>query len=375
MEDNSKNIKKICLVSEFPPPAGGIAQQAIILYDNLVQEKNLQIVKVGENDYKGSVFAFFEHVRIVRTIVALIYFYSKLIVKIPRADLIHVFASSYLNFFIFSSPAILFSKIMNKKVVLHYHGGAADEFFSRWWNLVRIPLNYADEIVVPSGFLLAVFQKFGLNPIIIPNILNLDVFKYRKRMCLEPKFISTRHLRKEYNIQCLIKAFSIVNKEYNDAEFLIVGDGPQKNELKVLAEELGCGQSVKFLGRVPNEKIAELYNVSDFALNASDIDNLPVSILEAFASGCIVVSTKAGGIPFIVKHRKSGFLVELGDYVNIAREVKWALEHQEETIRIVQNANNDIKQYSWDSVKPLILGLYAGQLNDKSILKIQKVNQ
>ena len=68
-------------------------------------------------------------------------------------------------------------------------------------------------------------------------------------------------------------------------------------------------RNVEFRGLVPPEKMSELYDQADIFLNSSNIDNMPGSILDAFAAGMPVVTTSAGGITCIVTHERTGLLV------------------------------------------------------------------
>src|SRR5205823_7297026 len=90
------------------------------------------------------------------------------------------------------------------------------------------------------------------------------------------------------------------------------GDGSQRRQLHRLADELQL-ENVAFVGRVSPDRMPSLYAAADVYLNAPDIDNMPGSILEAFASGLPVVTTDAGGIPYIVRHGETGLIVPRGD--------------------------------------------------------------
>ncbi len=350
--------KRVGIVSEFPPPAGGISQQALLLSD-LIEGEGLGVQRISINDYLNSPFCILKDIKYIKSITAFFYFFIALVIKIPNLDILHILASSYLNFFLFTVPSVFLAKLLNKKVILHYHGGAAEDFFSKWETLVKWPIGLADHIIVPSEFLYNVFIKYGYKPIIIPNIVNLNDFEFKKRELFRPVFLSVRHLREEYNISCTIRAFSKIKKKFSNATLKIVGDGTEKQKLIIISQKLGVRDSVDFLGRIPNDKMTKIYCESDFLLNSSKIDNMPISILEAFSSGCPVISTRAGGIPYILQHRHNGFLVDLNNHHQMASEAIWALEHNHETIKIVENAKNCLKEFSWGNIKPIIMKLYG----------------
>jgi len=262
---------------------------------------------------------------------------------------------------------VLLAKLFGKKVIIHYHGGSAEDFFKKWHLLINPILLLCDTLIFPSEFLSSVFNKFGFAGHVIPNILDLKSFSFVKRAQFSPNYIVTRHLRPEYNVGCVIRAFSLIRKHYPSAVLRIVGDGVEKKLLMELSEQLGCSQSIMFMGQIPNESLPALYACSDFVLNSSMVDNMPVSIMEAFASGCAVITTNAGGIPFMIKHHENGFLVNLNDHEALAKEALWALRHQDETRRIVSNAKEYSLNFSWETIKKKLFRVYS--YGDDNILQ------
>ena len=85
--------------------------------------------------------------------------------------------------------------------------------------------------------------------------------------------------------------------------------GPREHALEQLAAGLGMTDAVTFIGRLDNEAIAAVYDSADIMINPSLADNMPISVLEALASGVPVVSTNVGGIPYLVEHEKTAMLV------------------------------------------------------------------
>lgn len=109
------------------------------------------------------------------------------------------------------------------------------------------------------------------------------------------------------------------------AELRIVGDGPLKASLQSLAQSLSVAQRVRFLGRVPHERLSEVYGRADALILASAREGWPNVLLEAMACGTPVVATKVGGIPEIVKAKAAGVLVEERSPEAIASAVKGLL--------------------------------------------------
>ena len=117
-------------------------------------------------------------------------------------------------------------------------------------------------------------------------------------------------------------------------------------------------QNIEFTGQVDHKKVFELYDAADIYLNGSEIDNQPLSLLEAFACGLPVVTTDAGGIPDIVTHERTGLLVQRGDYEGMAREAVRLLQDVNLAERIVNQAREECQRYSWEAVRNKWLSLY-----------------
>src|SRR6185503_5148514 len=105
-----------------------------------------------------------------------------------------------------------------------------------------------------------------------------------ERKPLLPLFLSNRNLERHYGVDHVLQAFALIQASVPDAELVVAGDGSQRAKLEQLALELGL-KNTSFAGRVEHEAIVEQYRDSHIYLNASQIDNQPLSILEAFACG------------------------------------------------------------------------------------------
>ena len=124
---------------------------------------------------------------------------------------------------------------------------------------------------------------------------------------------------------------------------MIAGDGTQRAALEARVRELGIG-GVEFVGRVPNTRMGALYDAADVYLNSPDIDNMPGSIIEAYAAGVPVVTTDAGGIPYIVRHEETGLLVEQNAPPEIAAAVARLVSDAALRERMVETARRRARE-------------------------------
>jgi glycosyltransferase involved in cell wall biosynthesis len=241
------------------------------------------------------------------------------------------------------------SRIFRKAVVLNYHSGEAEDHLSRCGRLTRWLLSLPSSIVVQSRYLVGVFRRFGFTATAIPNHIETDGFVSRPRSCVQPKILITRALEPLYNIPCALRAFRLVQDRYPQAAMTIAGEGSQRDSLRKMSAELKL-ESVTFTGKVEHDAVGRLYERHDLFLNTSSIDNMPVSILEAFAAGLPIVTTAAGGIPFIVTDRETGYLVELDDYQAAAERIIELVDNSAEVARLSLAGIAESKKYSWEIV-------------------------
>jgi glycosyltransferase involved in cell wall biosynthesis len=280
-----------------------------------------------------------------------------LLLKVPKQDVIHVFSASYFSFLLAPTPAIFIARLFGKKVILNYHSGEAEDHL-RCWPRTSVPImKLADEVIVPSPYLVGVFRKFGLRAKPVANIIDVDRFKFRERKPLLPKFLSNRNLYPLYNVACIVRAFAKIQQRFPEAKLTIAGDGRQRASLEALASELKV-RNVEFCGLVAPEKMCELYDENHIFLNSSNIDNMPGSILESFASGVPVITTNAGGIPCIVTHERTGLLVPKNDHEAMASWAIHLLESPELAATIARNAYEESPAYTWDAVRETWLAEY-----------------
>jgi glycosyltransferase involved in cell wall biosynthesis len=336
---------------------GGQAVQAERLVRHLQQEPSLEVSFLAINPRLPGKLRKLQSIKYVRTVTTSLLYVLNLLREVRKYDVIHIFSASYLSFLIAPTPAIFVSKLYGKKIVLNYHSGEAEDHLRRWRRSTLPILNLCDAIVVPSEYLVRVFALFGLKASAIFNIIELDKFAFRERNQLRPVFLSNRNLEPHYGVDCVLRAFARIQQQTPEASLTVVGDGSQREALEKLTTELNL-QHTSFTGRVEHEQIYEHYTNADVFLNASRIDNQPLSILEAFACGLPVVTTNAGGIPDIVTDQKTGLVVAVDDCKTLAERATKLLCDRNMSITITKNAREECSKYTWEVVCEQWLRLY-----------------
>ena len=354
---DQKDLVRVLIVAPSLRILGGQAVQAKYLIDNLANEPSFQVSFLPHNPHLPGPLKVLQSIKYVRTVVTSLVYWAALALRIPKHDVIHIFSASYFSFLLAPAPAILISKLFGKRTILNYRSGEAEDHL-RSWPLTALPIiRLADELVVPSQYLVDVFRKFGLRSHAVANVIDLQNYKFRERTPLLPHFFTNRNLYPLYNVSCIVKAFKIIQEKFPNATLKIAGNGDQRLLLEDLARTLKL-RNCEFLGAIPPERMSELYDEAHIFLNGSNIDNLPGSILNAFASGMPVVTTGAGGIPYIVSHEQTGLLVPRNDSDAMAASALRLLESPELSRRIARNAHKECDVYNWAAVRETWLNLY-----------------
>jgi len=354
----------IAIVSPFPPPYGGMAIQAQKLV-SLLRESGFKVIVIKTNADLPNNLHFMSKVKGLRTILGVLAFLKNLKKILPQVEVVY-FLTGFFNFFFWVTyPALILIKMHGKKVILSAHGGEAGRFFRRYGIWVKPILKRVDAISVPSGFLQNAFMEaFNIETEIVPNIVDLNQFKYIERLSIKPKLLTTRSLEKIYNVACVIKAFKKVHDHLPGSFLGIVGDGSQRVELKKLVEDLNLSDRVTFYGKVEHERIQQIYDQYDVYVNASNVDNMPLTILEAFASGLPVVSTRAGGISYMVEDEVTGLLVDLNDHEGMAEKIIQLVKGPDKALILAQNARVECQKYSWEHIKKQLIPLLDKYISD-----------
>lgn len=354
---NLNNEVAVAIIAPFPPPYGGMALQAEKILSKL-RESEIVSFSVKSNAAFPKRLRFLENIKALRTFIRFIIF-SENLVNLKRASVVHIFGASHLYFFLVVAPSLLAGNIFGKKTILNYRGGEAEKFLRRW-GFIAIPvMRRADVIAVPSEFLKAILEeKVGKEVVILPNIVDIEMFHFKERSQLKPSMVVSRQLEPLYNVECTLRAFSIIKKEYPDAKLKIAGAGSDEKRLRQLREELSL-KDVEFLGALTQMQLSGVYDGCDIMVNSSIIDNFPGSIMEAFACGLPVVTTRVGGIPYMVQEGETGILVNPGDHRDLARGVIKLLEDQNLSRNLSRNGRKIAEEHSWNSVLSRLIQLYG----------------
>lgn len=329
---------KILLISNYQNGIGGINAQVDLLQSYLRQDGlHADIFSTKGNPLK----------RIVQML--------HLLCCAKRYDVLHIHACSYWGM-VPAVMGVIAGKLWRKRIIITYHGGGAEDYFAKHTGFVKRWLGRADQVIVLSGFLKEIFDHYAMPCVVIPNIVVLQPQQERTRD-IAPRFISIRHLEPLYNIPCVLRAYEQVLQVYPNATLDILGKGSMRAELEAYVEEHHL-TGVTFVGQVPNQHIYEYLDHADIMLSAAKADNMPVSVLEAMNEGLLVISSRVGGVPYMIEHGRTGLLFDSDNSDALAQEMLWALSHPDEVKQMIAQAQIEVQKYSWKNVKQQLMKVY-----------------
>ena len=346
---------RVLLVAPSLDILGGQAVQASRLLDLLRCEPGVQVEFLPINPRLPGPLRALQRVKYVRTAATGAAFLFRLLRKAGRCDVLHAFSAANYSFLLSAAPATVVGRMYGKKTIVNYRDGRAAQHLAGW-RTARL-LRWADVIVTPSEYLVRVFGEFGYQARPIFNVVDLTRFRYRERNPVRPVFLHNRGHEELYNIPCTLKAFGLVQQRYPEASLTLAHDGPLRQRLERTVLEWGL-RNVSFVGHVPPGRIPALYDAADIYLTSPNVDNMPGSLLECYASGLPVVATRAGGIPYIARDGENALLVPVNDHEAMARAALRLLEEHGLAQRISAAARRECERYSWTSVRGRWLSLY-----------------
>ncbi len=350
-------INAVTLIGSFPPPYGGIP----IYVKHLAEEFADRGVKVEIIDFTG-VKKNYKHKNI--ELITVNKTYGKAMVRAlakSESQIFHVHAATY-----GVDPLLLITAVMarlkRRKFVISIHGGAFLQFMRKplYRKILRLTaLNLADEIISVDP---VVFKKlFELLPkkkrkriYYLSSPVDTDLFKagisgseVRKKHGVKSNrqvVLFGPHLEPAYAPDQFIEAAAVVVKKHPSVMFMLVGEGPQEHELRLLAKKLRLEDHVIFVGSVPHEQMPKYYAACEINCNPC-VFGQGLFTLEALACERPAIGARAK-IQIRIQDNIDGLLFELGNIEDFASKISWLLEHPEKRREMgVRGRNRIVEQH------------------------------
>lgn len=140
--------------------------------------------------------------------------------------------------------------------------------------------------------------------------------------------VVTRSLLPEYRHSTILKAFGLLHEQNIPFELTIVGDGPMKEKLQHLAQDLNISQNVRFAGRINNDDLPKFLEKANFYISMPVTEGVSSSLFEAMAVGCYPIVSDVPGNQSWITHRENGQLVAIDQKETLAQELIWAFKNE-----------------------------------------------
>lgn len=348
-KSNPAKRLKVAIVAPSLRYVGGQSVQADLLLRHWQNDPDIDITLIEVDPPLPRSLAWAEAIPGLRTVLREPIYFWHLWRGLKGVDIAHIFSASYWSFLLAPAPASWFARKRGSKTLINYHSGEARDHLQRFRS-AKCVLSRVDKIVVPSGYLVDVFREFGLPATPVPNIVDLSQFQYRARTPLRPHLVCTRGFSPYYSVDVVVRAFAEVKKEYPEAQLDLVGGGPLEDSIRKLVTDLNLS-GVNFTGVASRQEIGKFYDRAEIFINASWLDNMPLSVIEAFAAGTPVVTTSPECMPYLVEHQRTGLLSQVGDEKALAANVIRLLRDPALATSLAQNARNEARKYTWEAVR------------------------
>lgn len=268
--------------------------------------------------------------------------------------------------FIFAWSSAILSRLFQLKYIPILHGGNLPLRAKKSPKLMEQFLSKAYEVVCPSAYLKVEMEKaVGGNYVVIPNFIDLENYSFEVKRIEEDKDISllwVRSFHSIYNPQLAIKVLHKLHENgFIQAKLCMVG--PNKDGslemVKKLVKELGLSDFVSFTGKISQKEWIALSRDYNIFLNTTNIDNTPVSVMEAMSLGFPVITTNVGGIPYLFEDKKEGIMVEPNNSEKIVSAINELKNHSERAMEISIAARNKASEWDWNLVRNQWLSLLS----------------
>lgn len=231
--------------------------------------------------------------------------------------------------------------------------------------VVTFSINQSDAVTAVSADLKKdTYEHFKVTRDIhvIPNFIDLERFKkqkkehFRRAICPEGELllVHTSNFRKVKRVDDVVRIFYNVRKEV-PVKLLLVGDGPERNNIEALCREMGTCDDVRFLGKL--EAVEEVLSVADLFLMPSEKESFGLAALEAMACEIPVISSNVGGLPELNVHGKTGFLSDVGDVEDMTKNAMIILD-KDNLQTFKTNALARAKEFDISKIMPIYEAVY-----------------
>jgi len=257
------------------------------------------------------------------------------------------------NAFWFAYLAALAARAIKVPYVPILHGGGLPGRLAGSQRACKRLFKHSYANVAVSGYLKHEFDEREYRVIVIPNSIDIKKYPFKIREQCGPRLLWVRSFHRQYNPNMAADVLKELIKTYPEARLCMVGpdkDGSME-DFRDYVNTLGISEHVKITGLLKKEEWIKLSEDYDFFINTTNIDNTPVSVIEAMALGLIVISTDAGGLKYLLNAGHDSIMVARGDAIAMSKAISMAMNDKSSCKELSFNARQSAMNFDWSRVK------------------------
>ena len=255
--------------------------------------------------------------------------------------------------FIYTFTCSILCRIIGLNYLPILRGGDLPKMLFRKKAITKAIFSNSKNNIAPSFYIKSKFDQLGIKSVYIPNSIDINRYTYKIRQNCRPRLLWVRSFHRVYNPIMAIKVFSKIKEEMPSAQLCMVGpdkDGSLKI-CKELVNRLNFSNCVRFTKILSKKDWINLSSEYDIFLNTTNFDNQPVSVIEAMALGLPIVSTNAGGLPYLHNNGVDALLVNKNDVNKMAQIVLKVIKDKSLASRLSMNARMKAEKFDWYKVQ------------------------
>lgn len=266
------------------------------------------------------------------------------------------------NAFLWAEMVCGLLRYLRKPYVLTLHGGNLPIFSLQNSNRASRLLQGANFVTAPSRYLQEKMSIYRKDILLIPNPIDISCYSFVHRVSPNPHLVWLRAFHQIYNPSLAPRLLALLVKDFPDVRLTMIGPDKGDGSLDLtqnVAEELGVADRISYAGAVSKERVPEALQSGDIFINTTNIDNTPVSMIEALACGLCVVSTNVGGIPYLLANEEDSLLVPPNNPELMADAVRHLLTEPGLAFRLSQNGRKKAERFDWSMTLPKWEALFS----------------
>ena len=325
---------KCLMVGPGPEEKGGIsaviATYLEVGFKDNIEVKYITTYKDGSKLYK--IFIFLKSL-------------CNILLCIRWADIVHIHMAAGASF-IRKAIIAKIAYVFNKKIIIHQHGGAFDQFYENSSKnrrkIIRTVFSYADRVILLSKEWKDFFVKeicdeekatVIFNGVIVPDFQRNDY--------LDKNILFIGRIDEKKGIYDLLDAFSKALKINNDIRLYVAGTGEEQKLIECV-KQLNIEDKIELLGWIRGKEKDDIMKKCSLMILPSYTEGMPVSVLEAMSYSMCTIVSDVGGVPQIIDDEINGLLIKPGHPKMIEQKINFIISKPTEKMRIGQNARTKI---------------------------------